>query len=139
MLKHKQIRTLILFFTCMLFCISGTAWAQSGVGVEVGQNSPGQAVSPDFEGFSVEMLLAFPDNSGNYLFNGNNTALIGMFKSLGIKSLRMGGNSADNVADNNGQLPIDATCAAAHKCPNADTLYPFPHPAASNVLFTFRL
>src|SRR5260370_4861867 len=139
MLKHKKIRTLILFFTCMLFCISGTAWAQSAVGVTVDQTTPGQAVSPDFEGFSVEMLLAFPDSSGNYLFNGNNTALIGMFKSLGIRSLRMGGTSADNMADNNGQLPIDSTCAAADKCPNADSLYAFAQAAGVNVLFTLRL
>src|SRR5260370_1853601 len=118
MLKHKQIRTLILFFTCMLFCISRTAWAQSAVGVTVDQTTPGQAASPDFEGFSVEMLLAFPDSSGNYLFNGNNTTLIGMFKSRGIKGLRTGGSSAGIVADTSAHLPIDSTSAASAKVPN---------------------
>ena len=139
MLEHKKIGAITLFLIMALFCIPGTAGAQSSVGVTVDQTTPGQTVSPDFEGFSVEMLLAFPDSSGNYLFSGNNTALIGMFKSLGIKSLRMGGNSADNVADNNGQLPIDATCAAADKCPNADSLYAFAQAAGVNVLFTLRL
>jgi hypothetical protein len=122
-----------------LLMVLGTALGQSPVSVSVDQTNPGQAVSSDFAGFSVEMLLAFPDTSGNYLFSGSNTALIGMFKSLGIKSLRMGGNSADNVADNNGQLPIDATCAAADKCPNADSLYAFAQAAGVNVLFTLRL
>jgi len=139
MLEHKKIGAITLFLILALFYVPGTAGAQSSVGVTVDQTTPGQTVSPDFEGFSVEMLLAFPDGSGNYLFSGNNTALIGMFKSLGIKSLRMGGNSADNVADNNGQLPIDATCAAADKCPNADSLYAFAQAAGVNVLFTLRL
>jgi hypothetical protein len=116
-----------------------TAQGQSPVSVSVDQSNPGQTVSSDFAGFSVEMLLAFPDANGNYLFSGSNTALIGMFKSLGIKSLRMGGNSADNVADNNGQLPIDAACAAADKCPNADSLYAFAQAAGVTVLFTLRL
>ncbi len=129
----------IPFVVFVLLCASGVARAQSSVGVTVQQTSPGPAISPDFEGFSVEMLLAFPDTSGNYLFSGTNTALIGMFKSLGIKSLRMGGNSADNAADNNGQLPIDATCAAANSCPVADNVYAFAQAAGLNVLFTLRL
>src|SRR5215471_4398733 len=139
MLKHKHVEAIALLLVWALLLTSTAAWAQSSVGVTVDQSSPGQTVSSDFEGFSVEMLLAFPDSNGNYLFNGNNTALIGMFKSLGIKSLRMGGNSADNVNDNNGQLPIDATCAAADKCPNADSLYAFAEAAGINVLFTLRL
>src|SRR5439155_23427676 len=139
MLEHKRISMVTLFLILALFRLPGTAGAQSAVGVTVDQSNPGQAVSSDFEGFSVEMLLAFLDRNGNYLFSRNNTALIGMFKSLGIKSLRMGGNSADNVADNNGQLPIDATCAAADKCPNADSLYAFAQAAGVNVLFTLRL
>src|SRR5215472_2284933 len=137
--KHQRRNIVKAVLALSLFMTLQTASGQSPVSVTVDQTNPGQAVSPDFEGFSVEMLLAFPDASGNYLFSGSNTALIGMFKSLGIKSLRMGGNSADNVADNNGQLPIDATCAAADKCPNADSLYAFAQAAGVTVLFTLRL
>src|SRR5260370_40535251 len=100
MQEHKKIGAITLFLILALFCMAGTAWTQSPVGVTVDQTTPGQTVFPDFEGFSVEMLLAFPDSSGNYLFSGNKTPLIGMFKRLGIKSLRMGGNNAANVADN---------------------------------------
>jgi hypothetical protein len=139
MLKQKHVGAIALVLAWAFLFTSTATWAQSSVGVTVDQSGPGQTVSSDFEGFSVEMLLAFPDPSGNYLFNGNNAALIGMFKSLGIKSLRMGGNSADNINDNNGQLPIDATCAAADKCPNADSLYAFAQAAGVNVLFTLRL
>ena len=122
-----------------LFCLTGIAAAQSAVGVSVDQTSPGQMISSDFAGLSYETLLIFPDASGNFLFNGNNTALINMFKTLGIKSLRIGGNSADNVNDNNGQLPADATCEAADKCPILDNLYAFAQAAGIKIIFTLRL
>jgi len=113
--------------------------AQSAVGVAVDQSSPGQMVSSDFQGFSYETLLIFPDTSGNFLFSGTNTPLINMFKTLGIKSLRVGGNSADNVNDNNGQLPADSTCEAADKCPIIDNLYAFAQAAGIKIIFTLRL
>jgi|GEM_PF-6199485 hypothetical protein len=122
-----------------LLCLTGIAAAQSVVGVSVDQTNPGQMISSDFTGLSYETLLIFPDASGNFLFNGNNTALINMFKTLGIKSLRIGGNSADNVNDNNGQLPADANCEAADKCPILDNLYAFAQAAGIKIIFTLRL
>src|SRR5260370_15476376 len=122
-----------------LLCISGSAAAQSAVTVTVDQPSPGQTVSPNFQGLSYETLLIFPDSNGNFLFSGTNTPLINMFKTLGIKSLRIGGNSADNVNDNNGQLPADSTCEAADKCPILDNLYAFPQAAGIKIIFTIRL
>jgi hypothetical protein len=62
-----------------------------------------------------------------------------MFKTLGIKSLRIGGNSADNVNDNNGQLPADSACEAADKCPILDNLYAFAQAAGIKIIFTLRL
>jgi hypothetical protein len=133
MLKRKL--TLILG----LFCLTGIAAAQSAVGVSVDQTNPGQMISSDFAGFSYETLLIFPDASGNFLFSGTNTALINMFKTLGIKSLRIGGNSADNVNDNNGKLPADSACEAADKCPILDNLYAFAQAAGIKIIFTLRL
>jgi len=122
-----------------LFCLTGIAAAQSAVGVSVDQTNPGQMISSDFTGLSYETLLIFPDANGNFLFNGNNTALINMFKTLGIKSLRIGGNSADNVNDNNGQLPADSACEAVDKCPILDNLYAFAQAAGIKIIFTLRL
>jgi len=96
-------------------------------------------VSSNFQGLSYETLLIFPDGSGNFLFSGTNTLLINMFRTLGIKSLRIGGNSADNVNDNNGQLPADSTCEAADKCPIIDNLYAFAQAAGIKIVFTLRL
>jgi hypothetical protein len=122
-----------------LFCTRETAAAQSPVTVTVDQTSTGQTISPSFQGLSYETLLIFPDSSGNFLFSGTNTPLINMFKTLGIKSLRIGGNSADNVNDNNGQLPADSTCEAADKCPIIDNLYAFAQAAGIKIIFTLRL
>src|SRR5258708_36801233 len=122
-----------------VLCISGTAAAQSAVTVTVDQTSPGQTVSSNFQGLSYETLLIFPDSSGNFLFSGTNTPLIAMFKTLGIKSLRIGGKSPDNGNDNNGQLPPDSTCQAADKCPIIDNLYAFAQAAGIKIIFTLRL
>jgi hypothetical protein len=103
------------------------------------QSTAGQAVSSDFAGLSYETLLLFPDSSGNYLFSATNTSLINMFKTLGIKNLRLGGDSADNVNDNKGQLPANATCEAADKCPIVDNLYAFAQAAGIKIIFTLLL
>src|SRR5690349_24365736 len=104
-MKRKLLIGSLLILT--LLCLSVKAAAQSPVNVTVDQTSTGQTISSNFQGLSYETLLIFPDSSGNFLFSGTNTPLINMFKTLGIKSLRIGGNSADNVNDNNGQLPAD--------------------------------
>src|SRR6516164_7549727 len=136
MLQTNRIGIVTLILS-LAFVLPGAA--QSAVGVAVDQSAPGQMISSDFLGFSYETLLIFPDTSGNFLFSGTNTPLINMFKTLGIKSLRVGGNSADNVNDNNGQLPADSTCEAADKCPIIDNLYAFAQAAGIKVIFTLRL
>lgn len=139
MLGPKRIAVVAMFLILASLCMPGPAIAQSAVSVTVDQSTTGQMVSPDFQGFSYETLLIFPDSSGNFLFSGTNTPLINMFKTLGIKSLRIGGNSADNVNDNNGQLPADPTCEAADKCPIIDSLYAFAQAAGIKIIFTLRL
>src|SRR5258707_6815905 len=127
------------FLIVIAFCAQGRSTAQSPVSMTIDQTSPGQTVSPNFQGLSYETLLIFPDSSGNFLFSGTNTPLIAMFKTLGIRSLRIGGNSADNVNDSNGQLPADSTCEAADKCPILDNLYAFAQAAGIKIIFTLRL
>ncbi len=136
---YRRAGTITLLSILALLCMPGMAAAQSAVSVTIDQTSTGQMISADFQGFSYETLLIFPDTSGNFLFSGTNTSLINMFKTLGIKSLRVGGNSADNVNDNNGQLPADSTCEAADKCPIIDNLYAFAQAAGIKIIFTLRL
>lgn len=138
-MKYRRFSLITSLSMVALFRLSLAAAAQSAVNVTVDQTSTGQGISSDFQGLSYETLLIFPDSNGNFLFSGTNTPLINMFKTLGIKSLRIGGNSADNVNDNNGQLPADSTCEAADKCPILDNLYAFAQAAGIKVIFTLRL
>ena len=139
MVEYKRVRLIVPIVVLASFLGAGTVAAQSPVSVTADETTTGQTVSSNFEGFSYETLLIFPDSSGNFLFSGTNTPLINMFKTLGIKSLRVGGNSADNVNDNNGQLPADSTCEAADKCPIIDNLYAFAQAAGIKIIFTLRL
>ena len=135
----RKERVAVLMSILLVLLATKMTKAQSPVGVSVDQTKTGQAVSSNFVGLSHETLLLFPDTNGNYLFSATNTPLINMFKTLGIKSLRLGGNSADNVNDNNGQLPADSTCEAADKCPIIDNLYAFAQAAGIKIIFTLRL
>jgi len=135
----RQAKLAMLTPILLLLLVPTMTEAQSPVGVSVNQSNTGQALSSNFAGFSYETLLLFPDSNGNYVFSATNTPLINIFKTLGIKSLRLGGNSADNVNDNNGQLPANSTCEAADQCPIIDNLYAFAQAAGIKIIFTLRL
>ena len=139
MIELRRLGLMASFLIVIAFCAQGRSTAQSPVSMTIDQSTTGQMISTDFQGLSYETLLIFPDSSGNFLFSGSNTPLINMFKTLGIKSLRIGGNSADNVNDNGGHLPADSTCEAADKCPIIDNLYAFAQAAGIKIIFTLRL
>jgi hypothetical protein len=64
------------------------------------EESVSGAIGPAFAGLSYEKSTLYENP---YLFNGSNSALIGLFKRLGPSILRIGGNSVDrNVWNQNG-------------------------------------
>jgi hypothetical protein len=95
--------------------------------VTVDPASPGAEISPDFAGLSYESSSLLPDSDGRYFFSPANRPLIRLFHTLGIKSLRIGGNTADrrSVA-----VPIKA---------DIDSLFAFARDADVKVLYTLRL
>ena len=80
------------YVTCLA---AVTAWAQSQVSIAVDTKSPGAAIPDDFIGLSFEMESVLPDSDGRYFFSPTNKTLTALFKTLGVKSLRVGGNTAD--------------------------------------------
>jgi len=86
----------------ILFCVliscgflvfaSGSSWAQSAVTVALSPNNPGAAIPQDFNGVSYETSALL---GGNY-FRSSNQPLLRMFSLLGIKDLRIGGNTSDS-------------------------------------------
>jgi hypothetical protein len=87
---------------------------------------PGAAVAPEFTGLSYEAASILPGDGPRY-FRPDNASLVTLFHTLGIKSLRIGGNTADrNVL----RLPELA---------DLDSLFGFANAAGVKVIYCLRL
>jgi hypothetical protein len=106
--------------------ITATTRAQS-VSIAPRWQSPGVDIPQDFLGLSFETKMVLPDANGQHFFRGDNAPLVAMFRSLGIKSLRIGGNTVDypDVA-----IPSEA---------DIDALYAFADAADVRVIYSVRL
>jgi len=121
-MKHR-----ILNLICAGCLLAGTALAQSPVTIAVDTQSPGAVIPDDYAGLSFEMQYVLPGTNGTYYFSPKNRPLIAMFKTLGIKNLRVGGNTADR--------PGVAVPGPA----DADSLFAFAKAAGVKVIYTLRL
>jgi hypothetical protein len=97
------------------------------VTVTVDSSHPAPALPDDYAGLSYETKREMPDEAGKYYFSGNNTALATMFRTLGIKNLRIGGNMVDSQ-----KVPIPAIA-------DIDQLFGFAKAADAKVIYSFRL
>ena len=55
----------------------------------------GKEISPEAVGLSYETSQLLPNEEGVHYFRPDNAALLQLFKTLGVKNLRIGGNSVD--------------------------------------------
>ena len=118
------------YFVVAAFClVAGMACAQSPapVTVTVSDDTPGATISSRFLGLSFETSMLLPDKDGKYYFSPENKTLIAMFQTLGIKSLRIGGNSADSP-----QISVPGPA-------DIDSLFSFAKAADVKVIYTLRL
>src|SRR6185312_875223 len=92
---------------------------------------PAEATAPGpprFLGLSFETSALLPQPDGRYaFFTPDNAVLARLFKSLGVTSLRIGGNSADTPS-----VPIPAD-------KDIDALFAFARLADVRVLYTVRM
>jgi len=72
------------------------AMAAGPVTVSVNARRPGAEVSRTFLGLSYETSLMLPGAHGVHYFRPGNKPLVAMFKTLGVRSLRIGGASVDS-------------------------------------------
>ena len=120
----RQISFALLLLT-LCVVIPGNAGAQSdAVTVSLNPSNPGATIPSDFSGLSFEEQDLVPV-SGKYYFVKTNQPLITLFNTLGVKSLRIGGNTADS-----GTLPANA---------DIDAFFGFVEAANVKVLYTLRL
>jgi hypothetical protein len=110
------------------FCLyPGVILAASSVEIALDLKSPGSAISPSFVGLSYEMSLVGAATNGGYFFSPANKPLVKMFQTLGIQSLRVGGNTAER-----------ATVKVPDKA-DIDSLFAFARVAGVQVIYTLRL
>src|SRR5947207_4710757 len=107
--------------------IAAPARAATPVTVTLDPKSPGATIPEDFAGLSFETARLMPDAQGKRLFATDNTALVNLFVSLGIHSLRVGGNTADRAT-----VPIPTSA-------DIDALFGFARAANVKVIYTVRL
>jgi hypothetical protein len=100
----QHIRFCILISCAFLVLASPSLHAQSAVTITLTPSHPGAAIPDDFNGVSYETSTLLNTS----YFTSSNQPLLRMFSQLGIKSLRIGGNTSDS-----GTLPSQSEIASA--------------------------
>jgi len=95
--------------------------------ISVNTSQPGAEISRDALGLSYETSLLLPDARGVHYFRADNKPLITLFKTIGVKSLRIGGNSVDAP---NVPVPSEADVTA---------FFDFAKAAEVKVIYSVRL
>src|SRR5215471_18268141 len=98
----------------------------SPVAVQVAEQGGAPALAPRFLGLSYETSTLLPEN-GRYYFDSGDQDLVRMFRTLGVKSLRIGGNS------------VDDTTIAIPQEKDIDALFGFARAAGVKVIYSLRL
>ena len=102
--------------------------AGSPVAVRVEADRPIRKIPEDFCGLSFETKMVLPNpKTGQHYFRGDNQPLITAFKSLGIRHLRVGGNTAERPTVN---IPDEK---------DIDALFAFAKAAGVKVIYSLRL
>jgi hypothetical protein len=102
--------------------------AASPVTVRVDAEKPIRTIPEDFCGLSYETKMVLANtNSGKHYFRGDNLPLITAFKTMGIKHLRVGGNTAERPTVN---IPDEK---------DIDQLFAFAKATGLKVIYSVRL
>jgi len=101
--------------------------AQSPVTAYVDTKQMIAEVPADFMGLSFETEKMLTDKTGGHFFSSENHGLIALIKLLGIKNIRIGGNTADRQT-----VPIPTHT-------DIDYLFGFAKSAGVKIIYTLRL
>ncbi len=127
MRKIFSILTALAAICTTLFSLpSQGAPAEAQVTIQIDASKVGAAIPTDYSGVSFEAHLLLAENGMHY-FRPDNEQLINLFHTLGIKSLRIGGNTSDRDVR---QLPSEA---------DFDSLFGFAKASGVKVIYCLRL
>ena len=124
---EKTMRIFIRVLAGML-ALGSAGKAGSPVTVRVEMDKPVRAMPEDFCGLSFETKMVLPNpTTGKHYFRGDNLPLITAFRTMGIKHLRVGGNTAERPTVN---IPDEK---------DIDALFAFAKAAGVKVIYSVRL
>jgi hypothetical protein len=101
--------------------------AKEAIVVEIGADPAGPMIPADALGLSYETSILRPNADGLRYFRPGNRELLQVFKTIGVKSLRIGGNSVDDP-----KVPL----------PDKDdvrSLFRFARKAGTKIIYSVRL
>ncbi|HTS20111.1 MAG TPA: glycosyl hydrolase family 79 C-terminal domain-containing protein [Verrucomicrobiae bacterium] len=110
----------------VLLPVSATAQTQN-VAVTISGEVSGPELPSRFLGLSYESSMLLTNQDGKYYFDPSDQALVNIFQTLGIESLRVGANAVDDP-----RIPIPQE-------KDIDVLFRFARTAGAKVIYSFRL
>lgn len=116
----------VLLGACLSRMLLDAAWG-APVNVAVETQRPGAEISRAALGLSYETGLLLPDTNGVRYFRPDNKPLVRTFRTLGIQSLRIGGNSVDAA-----RWPVPSEA-------DIRSLFEFAKAAGVKVIYSVRL
>lgn len=125
--KMMKARNILLGGLATLLCVACFSSSAKPITVSVSTKPSGTTIPADALGLSYETSAILPDENGVHYFRRNNRPLIQMFRTLGIKNLRVGGNSVDAA-----RFPVPSN-------KDIGALFEFARAAGVKVIYSVRL
>ena len=125
-MKRIARKSLVLSMFGTVACMAVSAGAEP-VTVSVKTAVPGPEVPSRMLGLSYEITQLLPKTNGLRYFRPDDKELVTLYKTVGVKSLRVGGGSVDTPKDS---LPSDADIVS---------FFDFARAAGVKVIYSFRL
>jgi len=119
-------RVVYLLLSVSLLC-SAAQSQHTPVQIQFDAKVSAKQIPDDFLGLSFETLTLLPHTDAPLYFTPDNRPLIQLFHTLGIRSLRIGGNTADTPSI---LIPTGS---------EIDQLFQFAQLAGAKVIYTLRL
>ena len=95
--------------------------------ISIDPSKAADTIGDDFVGLSYETEQVLPNAKGTHYFSPDNKPLITLFKTIGVKNLRIGGNSVDRIVTG---IPGPA---------DIDQLFAFARAVGAKVIYSVRL
>ena len=123
--NRRRLLQVLLIAGAWLSVVGKSSGQPISVSVKIDQ--PGPQISQDALGLSYETGLLAPGADGVRYFRPDNLPLLRLFKTLGVKSLRIGGNSVDDP-----KIPLPAL-------DDVRAFFDFARAAGVKVIYSVRL